>query len=110
MKSKKPKKVRIRITGRTFDYFGRETIEVKRGDKIEWTLTNEFPWGIVIKAPVSPFDWTVRMTGAKKTITARVNASAAPGHYPYAVGAWNGKTLLFDDPEIILRPPTGGRA
>jgi hypothetical protein len=40
-----------------------------------------------------------------KEITAEVRKNAAPGLYPYGVGAFNGEELLFDDPEIIIRRP-----
>lgn len=97
-------KVKVKIGGSVFGY-NRPVIRVKPGDKIEWTLKNDYPWGIVIKAPVSPLEWTFKMTGKGRKITARVGRLAAPGHYPYAVGAFDGKRMLFDDPEIIVRRP-----
>ena len=88
--------------------YGKECLYVAGGDTIKWKLKNRFPYGIVIKALVSPLDWSYRMTAAGKEIIATVRKNAAPGLYPYGVGVFNGEELLFDDPEIIVRPP-GGR-
>ena len=54
---------------------------------------------------VSPLDWSYRMTAAGKEIIATVRKNAAPGLYPYGVGVFDGEELLFDDPDIIVRPP-----
>jgi len=45
------------------------------------------------------------MTAAGKEIIATVRKNAAPGLYPYGVGVFDGEELLFDDPDIIVRPP-----
>jgi hypothetical protein len=47
------------------------------------------------------------MTAAGKEIIATVRKNAAPGLYPYGVGAFDGEELLFDDPDIIVRRPDG---
>ncbi len=101
------KKVKIKIVGRTFDYFGDEVITVKQGDKIEWELKNPCPWGIIIKSPVSPLDWSYKMKPKKVKITAKVRSDAPGGVYPYAVSAYINHKLVCDDPEIIIRPPNG---
>jgi plastocyanin len=85
--------------------YGKECLCVTGGDTITWKLKNKFPYGIVIKALVSPLDWSYKMTGKGEVITAKVRMTAAPGLYPYGVGAFDGEELLFDDPEIIVRPP-----
>jgi hypothetical protein len=89
--------------------YGKECLCVVGGDTITWKLKNRFPYGIVIKALVSPLDWSFKMTAAGEVITAKVHKNAAPGLYLYGVGAFDGTELLFDDPEIIVRPPEGRR-
>lgn len=79
-----------------------------RGDTIKWKLANDYPYAIVMKASASPFTWMVKAAGKGKWIEGKVRANAAPGCYPYGVGAYNGHGLLFDDPEIIIKPPTRG--
>jgi hypothetical protein len=78
---------------------------VAPGDKIEWKLAKDFPYGIFVKAPISPLDWCFKTTGSGRKITATVSDNALEGHYPYGVGAFDGQALLFDDPEIIVRRP-----
>jgi hypothetical protein len=82
-----------------------ECLCVWGGDTIKWKLRNKFPWGIVIKAPVSPLNWSYKMTGSGLEITATVLKGAQPGIYRYGIGAFDGKGLLFDDPDIIVRRP-----
>ena len=103
----KQHEVQIRIKGEKFKY-DRPSLGVNRGDRIKWKLNNKFPYGIVIKTPISPLDWCFKTTGAGKVISAKVSRYALPGHYPYGVFACDGKTLLFDDPEIIIPPPQRG--
>ena len=86
-----------------------ECLCVRAGDTIKWTLRNKFPWGIVIKAPDSPLNWSYKIAPDGKVIVATVLKNAVPGIYRYGIGAFDGKTLLFDDPEIIIRPPKEGR-
>lgn len=97
-------KVNISIKEKKFKY-NKECLCVKRGDAITWKLNPKFPYGIVIKALASPLDWSHKMTGKGELIKAKVSKHAAPGIYRYAVGAFDGTELLFDDPEIIVRPP-----
>jgi hypothetical protein len=100
-------KVNISIKEKKFKY-NKECLCVQRGDTIIWKLTPKFPYGIVIKALVSPLDWSHKITGKGEVIIAKVSRQAAPGLYPYAVGAFDGTELLFDDPDIIVRPPGRG--
>ncbi|OGD16602.1 MAG: hypothetical protein A2V76_03975 [Candidatus Aminicenantes bacterium RBG_16_63_14] len=98
--------VTVRIEDKEFKYSkNQECFCVKGGDTIKWKLRNRFPYGIVIKALVSPLDWSYKITGAGAEITAKVLKNAAPGIYAYGIGAFDGTELLFDDPEIIVRPP-----
>jgi hypothetical protein len=87
----------------------KECLCVYGGDTIKWKLHPKFPYGIVIKALASPLEWPYKMTGAGKEISVRVLKDAAPGLYSYAISAFDGTELLCDDPEIIVRPPDGGR-
>lgn len=82
-----------------------ECLCVFPGDKIKWHLKNPYPFGIMVKALVSPLDCSYKVTGAGRVITARVRDDAEPGYYLYGVGAWDRQSLLFDDPEIIVRRP-----
>ena len=97
-------RVQIEVKGRRFHY-DIPCLCVKPGDRIEWKLKNRCPYGLVVKSPVSPLDWSFKTTGSGKKIAARVNRMAMPGFYPYAVGVYDGTRLLFDDPDIIVRRP-----
>lgn len=87
-------------------------VKVKAGDSIVWAINKYYPFGIVVKSPFTPLEKHFYLSGLKpsapKPIKARVLTGAPPGHYPYGVGAFNGKKLLIEDPEIIVRPPAGG--
>lgn len=98
-------KVNVSIGPDKMFKYGKECLCVRGGDTITWKLKNRFPYGIVIKALVSPLDWSYKITGAGNEITAKVLKNAAPGLYAYGFGTFDGKELLFDDPEIIVRPP-----
>jgi hypothetical protein len=100
-------KIEIAVEKKKFKY-NDPCICVERGDTIEWKLKNDFPYGIIIKAPVTPLDWCFKMTASGKKIVAVVRDDAPFGHYAYGVSAFDGAALLFDDPDIIVRPP-GGR-
>ncbi len=90
----------------------RPRIGANRGDIIAWTISRNYPFGILIKSPITPLDQHFFHTGlkatAKKVILAKVAAMAPSGIYPYAVGAYNGKKILYLDPDIIV-PKPGGR-
>jgi plastocyanin len=98
-------KVNVRIGPDKKFKYGKECLCVTGGDTITWKLKNRFPYGIVIKAFVSPLNWSYKITGAGNEITAKVLKNAVPGLYAYGLGTFDGKELLFDDPEIIVRPP-----
>ena len=91
--------------GKFFYTKNAECLCVRWGETIKWRLRHKFPWGIVIKAPVSPLDWSYKIADGGVDIMATVLKGAQPGIYRYGVGAFDGKSLLFDDPEIIIRPP-----
>ena len=98
--------VMVKIKEKKFNYSkNKECLCVYGGDTIRWKLQNKFPYGIVIKTLVSPLDWSYKVTGAGKEITATVLKNAAPGLYPYAISTFDGTEMLLDDPEIIVRPP-----
>jgi plastocyanin len=98
--------VNVRIEGKKFLYSkDKECLCVHGGDTITWKLRNKFPYGIIIKALVSPLDWSYKVTGAGMEITATVRRNAAPGLYAYAIGTFDGAELLVDDPDIIVRRP-----
>jgi plastocyanin len=98
--------VTVRIEDKKFLYRkNKECLCVYGGDTITWKLRNKFPYGIVIKALVSPLNWSYRVTGAGMEITATVRKNAAPGLYPYAISTFDGTDMLLDDPEIIIRRP-----
>ncbi len=96
--------VNIKIEGSEF-WYTNCSVRVKPRDRIRWKLHNPFPYGVVIKAPISPLDWSFKLAGRNLWITGIVRVKARPGRYPYGVGAYNGRALLFDDPEIIVELP-----
>ncbi len=98
--------VTVRIEDKKFMYGrNKECLCVKGGDTITWKLRNKFPYAIIIKAPVSPLNWSYKVTGAGMEITATVRKTAEPGLYAYAIVTFDGTDLLIDDPEIIVRRP-----
>ncbi|HOW86237.1 MAG TPA: hypothetical protein P5119_09600 [Candidatus Aminicenantes bacterium] len=101
--------VKVSVKGRKIEY-DRHCVHVQRGDTIVWHLDRPWPFAVIVKAVESPLDWTARVAprGAR-ALAARVRADAAPGFYPYAFCVSAGEALLVDDPEIIVRPPAGGR-
>ena len=82
-----------------------ECLCVLGGDTIKWALRNRSPWGIVIKAPDSPLNWSFKIALDGTAIIATVRRNAVPGIYRYGIGAFDGRTLLFDDPDIIVKRP-----
>jgi|GEM_PF-1107737 len=101
--------VEVFIEERTKEFkYSEDCLCVRCGDMIKWRLLNKYHYGIVIKATVSPLDWSYKTTGPGMEIIARVKEDAVPGIYLYGFGAFSGKELLFDDPELIVRPPKGG--
>lgn len=98
--------VGIRIEGKKIKYSkNAECLCVYPGDTITWKLRQKFPYGIMIKALISPLDIKYQIKPQGGEIKAKVLKNAAPGIYSYAVGAFDGAELLIDDPDIIVRPP-----
>jgi hypothetical protein len=87
-------------------------VRVDPRDAITWSLQKKYPFGIMVKFPFTPlikhFCLSSLKAEADKKVVAKVLSCAPPGHYPYGVGAYDGRKLLVEDPEIIVRPP-GGR-
>ena len=88
-------------------------VRVKPGERIVWAVKKNYPFGVMVKSPFTPLDRHFYLSGLRpsspKVIKARVLSGAPPGHYPYGVGVFDGKKLLVDDPEIIVKRPGGGR-
>jgi hypothetical protein len=88
-------------------------VKVKWRDSITWLLHKKYAFGIMVKSPFTPLEKHLYLSPLKprtpNKIKARVLNYAPPGHYPYGVGAFDGRKLLVEDPEIIVRPPGGGR-
>jgi hypothetical protein len=87
-------------------------VVVHRKDTVVWKISKNFPFAVLVKCPITPLQRFVYLTAlsvsAPKVIEAKVTQWASPGNYPYAIGAYNGKRILYLDPEIIVpRPPTG---
>lgn len=89
----------------------KKSLHVLPGDTIKWTLKDKeaSPFSIVIKALVSPLDWSSKSAAGGDEIVGIVQPGADPGLYPYAFSAFIKDQLLVDDPEIIIPPPKGGR-
>jgi plastocyanin len=98
--------IRVGVREKAFKY-NKECFCVDPGDTIIWKFHPKLPFGIVIKALISPLNWSHRASGPGKDIVANVRKGAAPGLYRYAVGTFDGQELLIDDPEIIVKPPKG---
>mgnify|MGYP001048090359 CR=1 FL=1 len=98
--------VKIKIGKRNRFTYDKPRLLVGRGDTIKWKLKNNLPYGIIIKAAISPLNWSSKTATAGKWIAARVRRNAKPGRYLYGVGALRLRRLLFDDPEIIVRDPS----
>jgi len=101
--------VTITISRKKFQY-DQHCVHVERGDKITWKLTNAAPFAVIVKEFVSPLDWSFEVLGPRrKTIAGVVRNDAKPGFHPYSVCVLDGGDLLVDDPEIIVKPPKGGK-
>lgn len=103
----RPIRIGIR-TKRKFTYSDPRLV-VHRGDTVKWKLKNNFPFAIFMKTLATPFTWKIKVARKGKWITGRIRENAAYRRYRYGAGAYNGRTLLVGDPEIIVRPPDGGR-
>jgi len=102
--------ITVRIEGKTLK-FGKdkECLCVRRGDRIIWKLRNKAPFSVVVKSLVSPVTGCSKAARPGQAITAEVKMDAVPGLYAYAFSAFDGEEMLIEDPEIIIRPPKGGR-
>ncbi len=109
---RKPKtyKVNVRYERKKFrygDHDEKKSLHVFPGDTIKWTFEDgAAPFSVVIKALVSPLEWSSKSGAGKDGIVGVVQAGAAPGLYLYAFSAVINDQLLVDDPEIIVPPPT----
>jgi plastocyanin len=87
-------------------------VEVERGDTITWKMDagEAIPFVIMVKACISPLVWSFAVSEKdKKALVGTVRSDAEPGHYRYGACAWDGKNLIVDDPDIIVKPPKGGK-
>ena len=101
--------VKVSVKGKRIEY-DRHCVHVERGDTIVWHLDKPLPFAVVVKAVESPLDWNARVAPrGERALAAKVRKDAAPGYYPYAFCVSAGEALVVDDPEIIVRPPKGGR-
>lgn len=101
-------RVRMDVAFNRQIFYDQETILARPGDTIEWSLDKDLPFGIIIKAVISPLDAGSYTAQAGNTIQAVVREDASPGYYPYAMTVSNGQEIIVVDPEIIVRPPKGG--
>jgi len=99
----------VRIEKKKFLFGAKECLCVQRGDTIKWTLRRKLPFSVVVKALVSPLNWSCKAVAGGQEIIATVKRDAAPGLYTYAFSAFDGEDLLIEDPEIIIRPPREGK-
>jgi plastocyanin len=87
-------------------------VEVDQGDTITWKLDKKeaTPFAIMVKTFISPLLWGSAVSeSGKKTLIGTVRADAEPGRYHYGGCVWDGKNLVVDDPDIIVKPPKGGK-
>lgn len=87
-------------------------VEVDQGDTITWKMDSAdvLPFAIMVKESVSPLVWSTAVSPAgKNVLVGTVRADAEPGHYYYGACVWDGKGLIVDDPDIIVKPPKDGK-
>jgi hypothetical protein len=91
--------VKISVERKRLKY-DRLCVEVEKGDTITWKVDvkskkekekEAMPFAIIVKSFISPLVW----------------GAAVSGFYHYGTCLWDGKDLLVDDPEIIVKPPKG---
>jgi plastocyanin len=110
--------VKISVERKRLKY-DRLCVEVEKGDTITWKVDvkskkekekEAMPFAIIVKSFISPLVWGAAVSeSGKKTLVGTVRDDAEPGFYHYGTCLWDGKDLLVDDPEIIVRPPKGGK-
>ena len=101
--------IKISVVRKRLKY-DRPSVDVERGDTITWRLdvTEAAPFAIMVKSFISPLAWSYAVAEkGKKALVGTVRADAEPGFYHYGACVWDGKDLLVDDPEIIVKPPKG---
>jgi len=81
-------------------------IWVDRGDSIIWECQGDYPFAVHLGWG-SPLDKGRYHASKKEQIVARVLNNALAGHYPYTVVVCDGEKLWTDDPELIVRRPSG---
>lgn len=78
-----------------------DSVRVKRRDTVRWTCARgpyevRFGWD-------SPFP-DVSYSGQKgRAASAKVRRDACPGRYKYFVAVYDGRKVVTDDPDIIIR-------
>lgn len=82
-------------------------IWVDRGDSIIWECQGDYPFAVHVGWN-SPLDKGRYQAPKGRKITANVPENALPGHYPYTVAVYEGERIWTDDPELIVRRPSGG--
>lgn len=104
--------VRISFTKRGRPLCSPPSIGANRGDTIAWTISRNYPFAIFIKSAITPlsqhFFHSSFKPKAKKVILAAVSPMTPSGCYPYAMVTYDGKKILYLDPDIIV-PKPGGR-
>lgn len=80
------------------------TLIAAPGDTVEWEsrhpVTIHFGW----PSPLATDSFTLAK-GSSRTLQAPV--AKAYGRFKYFVAIWDGKNILVDDPEIIVKPGGG---
>ncbi len=109
---RKVRHVRISFTERGKPLCSPPSIGANRGDTIAWTIATKYPFAIFVKSAITPlnqhFFHSSLKPDADKVILAKVSATTPSGIYPYAMVTYNGKKILYLDPDIIV-PKPGGR-
>jgi plastocyanin len=101
--------VTVRLNKKKFEY-NTHCVHVCPGDTITWRFRTEIPFALMVKDFISPLDWSSAvLPKGETTIVGKVLEDAEYGFYPYGVCAYDGGELLLDDPEIIVKPPKGGK-
>jgi hypothetical protein len=82
-------------------------IWVDRGAKIIWECQGGYPFAVHLGWD-SPLDKGRYRASKKEKIVARVLNDARAGYYQYTVVVYDGEKIWTDDPELIVRRPSGG--
>lgn len=105
-KKSREHKVRIIVDKDGNFSYENASILVDRGDSITWECQGGHPFAVHLGWG-SPLEKGRYRASKKEQIVAHVLNDAAAGHYRYTVVVCDGEKIWTDDPELIVRRPSG---